>query len=65
MSSRSKSTALQRPLALLYPLKVNCQNETTTEVSPTEEPIEESVDPTEKFPPEGVSREDITPIQPR
>ena len=64
-SSRSKSTTLQRPLALLYPLEVNCQNETTTEVSPSEDPIEESVNPTEEGPPEGVSREEITPRRPR
>ena len=59
MSSSSSKSTLQRPLALLYPLEINCQNETTTEVSPSEDPIEESVNPTEEGPPEGVSREEI------
>ena len=34
-------------------------------MSPSEEPIEESVDSTEEGPPEVVSREGITPRRPR
>ena len=64
-SSNGKPVTLQRPLALLYPLEVNCQDQNTTEANPSENQTEESEDPTEQGLSEGVPREETTSGRPR